>query len=157
MKKRDQLKGNRQFYDYKKQRNYVLTQVEKARRKYFSQPVNDKINVSSIWKAIHISTHKNRSYDPSAINIPPDSFNDRFFSLPSRLLQSIMGNSDPDRHVCTSSLLDFCRERRGPSSAFHTPLPNAYEVGRLITGLKSKKSIASMIYLHTYLNLLFLI
>ena len=39
----------------------------------------------------------------------------------------------------TSSLLDFCTERRGPSRAFHVPLLNVYEVGRLITGLKSKK------------------
>ena len=52
-----------------------------------------------------------------------------------------MGNSDPDGYVCTSSLLDFCRERHGPSHAFHIPLLNVYEKGRLITDLKSKKSM----------------
>ena len=119
MKKKDQLKRNRQFDEYKKQRNHVSTQVEKAKRKYFSQLVNDKTKVSSIWKAINICTHKNRSYNTSAVNIPPDSLNDHFLSLPSRLLQSVMGNSDPDGYVSTSSLLDFCRERHGPTYAFH--------------------------------------
>ena len=138
MKKRHQLKRNRQFNEYKKQRNYVSTQVEKAKRKYFSQLKNDKTNVSSIWKAINTLTHKNWS---NAGNIPPDSHNDHFLTLPCRLLQSLMGGSDPDGYVCNSSLLDFCRERRGPSRAFHIPLLNVYEVGRLITDLESKKSM----------------
>ena len=58
IEKKRQLKRNRQFDEYKKQRSYVLTQVEKAKRKYFSQLVNDKTNVSSIWKAINTLTHK---------------------------------------------------------------------------------------------------
>ena len=114
---------------------------KKAKRDYFSRLVNDKTKVSSIWKAINICTQKNRSYNTSAINIPPDSFNDHFLSLPSRLLQSLMENSDHGGYVCTSSLLDFCRERRGPSHAFHIPLLSVYEVGKLITGLKSKTSM----------------
>ena len=52
-----------------------------------------------------------------------------------------MGNSDHNGYVDTSSLLDFCRERRGPSRAFHICLLNVYEVGRLRTDLKSKKSM----------------
>ena len=61
-----------------KQRNYVMTQVEKAKIKYFSKLVNDKTNMSSIQKVINILTHKNRSYDATAVNIPPDSLNDHF-------------------------------------------------------------------------------
>ena len=140
-KKRDQLKGNRQFDEHKKRRNCVSTQVGKAKRKYFSQRLNDKTNVSSIWKAINIFPHKNRSYNTSAVNIPPDSLNDHFLSLFSRLLQSLMGSSDPDGYVCTSSLLDFCRERRSSSHTFHIPLLSVYEVGKLITGLNSKRSM----------------
>ena len=74
---------------------------------------------------------------------PPDSLNDHFLSLLSRLLQSLMGNSAPDGYVCTSSLPDFCKERRGPSYAFHIPLLSVCEVGKLITGLKSKKSMGT--------------
>ena len=88
---------------------------------------------------MNICTHKNRSYNTSAVNIPPDSLNDHFLLLPSRLLQSLMENSDPDGYVCTSSLLDFCKERRAPSHAFHIPLLSVYEVGKLITGLKREK------------------
>ena len=120
MKKTDQLKRDRQFDDYEKQRNYVSTLVEKApppppppppkKKKYFSQLVNDKTKVSSIWNAIQICTHKNRSYNASAVNIPPGSLNDHFLSLPSRL-----------------------------SHAFHMPLLSVYEVSELITGIKSKK------------------
>ena len=115
--------------------------TKKAKRKYFSQLVNDKTKVSSIWKAINMLKHKNRSYNTSAINTPPDSLKDRFLSLPSRLLQSLIGNSDHDGYVCTSSLLDFCRERRGPSHAFHIPLLSVYQVRKLITGLQSKESM----------------
>ena len=35
-------------------------------------------NVSSIWQAINVFKHKNRSYDTSAVNVPPDSLNDNF-------------------------------------------------------------------------------
>ena len=36
-------------------------------------------NVSAIWQSINIFTHKNRSYDTSAVNVPTDSLNDHFF------------------------------------------------------------------------------
>ena len=100
-----------------------------------------KASVLPIWKAINIITHENQRCDTSAVNIPPDSLNDHVLSLPSRLLQSLMGNSDPDRYVCTFSLLDFCRERRGLSRTFHISLLNVYEVGRLITDSNSKVSM----------------
>ena len=86
-------------------------------------------------------THKKRSYDISAVNVPPASLNDHFLLLPSRLLQSLMGNTDHNGYVWTVSMLDFCRERRGLSRAFHIPLRNVYGVGRLITGLKNTKSM----------------
>ena len=92
-------------------------------------------------KQANVLTHRNRSYDTSAVTIPPDSFNEHFVSLPSRLLQSLMGNSDPNGYVCTSSSLDFCSERRGPFHAFHIPLLCVYEVGKLITGMDSRKSM----------------
>ena len=38
-------------------------------------------------------------------------------------------------------MLDFCRERRGPSHAFHIPQLSVYEEGKLLTGLKSKKIV----------------
>ena len=41
--KRDQLKRNKRFDEYKKQRNYVLNLAEKAKNNYFSQLVKDKI------------------------------------------------------------------------------------------------------------------
>ena len=41
--KRDQLKRNKRFDEYKKQRNYELNLVEKAKNNYFSQLVKDKI------------------------------------------------------------------------------------------------------------------
>ena len=49
-----------------------------------------------------------------------------------------------------SSLLDFCREKRGPSHVFHIPLLTVYEVGKLITGLTSKRSMGPDI-IPTYL------
>ena len=138
--KRDQLKRNKRFDEYKKQRNYVLNLVEKAENNYFSQLVKDNCETSSVWKAINSITRKNsKTCDISASNIPPDNFNDHFLSVSTNPLQSLKENSGHDSHVCSSSLLDFCREKRGPSHAFHIPLLTVYEVGKLITGLTSKR------------------
>ena len=51
--KKDQLKRNRQFEEYKKQRNYEFNLVEKALNNYFSQLVENNSDMSSIWKAIN--------------------------------------------------------------------------------------------------------
>ena len=48
MRKRDQLKHNRRFNEYKKQRNYVLHLVEKTKHTCFSQLVKDNCNTSSL-------------------------------------------------------------------------------------------------------------
>ena len=70
--KRDQLKRNKRFDEYKKQRNYVLNLVEKAKNNYFSQLVKDNCDTSSIWKAINSITRKNsKTCNISASNIPP--------------------------------------------------------------------------------------
>ena len=58
MRKRDQLKHNRRFDDYKKQRNYVLNLVQKAKNTYISKLVKDNRDTSSIWKAINSITWK---------------------------------------------------------------------------------------------------
>ena len=59
MRKRDQLKLNRRFDEYKKQRNYVVNLVQKAKITCFSQLVKDNRDTSSIWKAINSITRKN--------------------------------------------------------------------------------------------------
>ena len=144
MRKRDQLKHNRRFDEYKKQRNYVLNLVQKAKNTYFSQLVKDNRDTSSMWKAINSITQKNKknskTCDISASNIPPDSFNDHFLSVSTKL-HSLKESSGHDSYICSSSLIDFCREKRGPSRAFRIPLLTVYEVGKLITGLTSKKSM----------------
>ena len=56
MRKRDQLKHNRRFDEYQKQRNYVVNLVQKAKNTYFSQLVKDNRDTSSIWKAINSIT-----------------------------------------------------------------------------------------------------
>ena len=142
MRKRDQLKHNRRFDEYKKQRNYVFNLVQKAKNTYFSQLVKDNRDTSSIWKAINSITRKNsKTCDISASNIPPDSFNDHFLSVSTKLLHSLKESPGHDSYICSPSLIDFCREKRGPLSAFHIPLLTVYEVGKLITGLTSKKSM----------------
>ena len=116
--------------------------VGKAKNNYFSQLVTDNCDTSSIWKTTHSTTRKNsKTCDISASNIPPDSFNDHFLSVSTNLLQSLKENSGHDSYICSSSLLDFCMGKRGPSHAFHIPLLTVYEVGKLITGLTSKRSM----------------
>ena len=97
MRKRDQLKHNRRFDEYKKQRNYVVNLVQKAKNTYFSQLVKDNRDASSIWKAINSITRNNsKTYDISASNLPPDSFNDHFLSVSTKLLHSLKESSGHD-------------------------------------------------------------
>ena len=58
--------------------------------------------------------------------------------MSTKLLHSLKESSGHDSYICSSSLIDFCREKRGSSRAFHIPLLTAYEVGKLIAGLTSK-------------------
>ena len=112
MRKRDQLKHNRWFREYKKQRNYVVNLVQKAKNIYFSQLVKDNFDTSSIWKAINSITRKNsKTCDISASNIPPDSFNDHFLSVSTKLLHSLKESSGHDSYICSSSLIDFWKAR----------------------------------------------
>ena len=114
--------------------------VQKAKNTCFSQLVKDNRDTSSISKAITSITRKNSmTCDISASNIPPDSFNDHFLSVSTKLLHSLKESSGYDSYICSSSLIDFCREKRGPSRAFHIPLLTVYEVGKLITGLTCKQ------------------
>ena len=132
-----ELKHNRRFDEYKKQRNYVLNLVQKAKNTYFSQLVKDKRETSSIWKAINSITRKNsKTCDISASNIPPDSFNDHFLCV--HQTTSFLERKPRLWQLCSPSLIDFCREKRGPLSAFHIPLLTVYEVGKLITDLNKK-------------------
>ena len=100
MRKRDQLKHNRRFDEYKEQRNFVLNLVEKAKNTYFRQLVTDNCDTSSIWKAINSITRKNsKTCDISASNIPPDSFNDHFLSVSTKLLHSLKESSGHDSYI----------------------------------------------------------
>ena len=59
MRRRDQLKHNRRFDEYKKQRNDAVKLVQKAKNTYFSKLVKDDRDTSSIWEAINSTTRKN--------------------------------------------------------------------------------------------------
>ena len=139
MRKRDQLKHNRLFDEYKKQGKYVLNLVQKAKNTYFSQLVKDNRDTSSIWKAIKSITRKtSKTCDISASNIPPDSFNDHFLSVSTKLLHSLKESPGHDSYMCSSSLIDFCREKRGPLSALHIPLLTVYEEESLLQAKQAK-------------------
>ena len=60
---------------------------------------------------------------------------------PPIYFHSLKESPGHDSYICSPSLIDFCRENRGPLSAFHIPLLTVHEVGKLITGLTSKKSM----------------
>ena len=82
-------------------RNYVLNLGEQISN-HFSQFVKDSSDTFSTWKAINSITRKNSKKCGIASNIPPDSFNDHFLSLSTRLFQSLKESSS---HGITNVLL----------------------------------------------------
>jgi hypothetical protein len=139
---RDQLKESNLLDEYKAQRNFVSSQVEKTKKDYFNKLVTDKKDTAAIWRAINTITRKNDTKSPnSAADITPDSFNTHFLSLAQNIIQSAHSPQTPTDYVCPPALTSFCQERLGNNTTFNIPLIAEHEVGKYITNLKNKKTM----------------
>ena len=75
MNKRDTLKAERKFEEYKKQRNLVTYLIRAAKKKYFERLAGTKGNTRQLWQAVntltkgHSSTKKSLPSNLSLIHI----------------------------------------------------------------------------------------
>ena len=139
MKIRDKLKKDKQFLNYKKQRNKVTTLIRDAKRAYFSKLINQNSDTATIWKAMNNITNKSTgNIKPPKINTSVDAFNDRFLSVASFLKNPNVTPARPFKN--SQTLTTFCRNKLRSHDSCIIPEMTVYEVGKYISNLKNKKS-----------------
>ena len=125
--------------EYKSQRNRVTQQVRDAKKEYFNSLLQHEKDTKHIWRAINIITNK-KSNRQNIIPLAPDTLNSYFLSNPSNLANSKYGEYNDDFCIPTF-LKEFCVSKLGKSTSFKIPLLAVYEVGKLVSDLKNKKTM----------------
>jgi succinate dehydrogenase flavin-adding protein (antitoxin of CptAB toxin-antitoxin module) len=143
MKKRDQLKKNKKFEEYKKQRNKVSTLVKIAKRNYFEQLLNQPQtnNTAQTWKAMNEFTNKSRKKQNSnAQSFSADEFNDYFLSVTDSIIKS---ENYPLHYEYEPSeqLKDLCMHKLDATKSFAIPLMSKDNVIMFISKLNNKKTM----------------
>jgi hypothetical protein len=140
MKVRDTLKKNKQFDEYKKQRNCVKGMVREAKKNYFNTLVSNNSNITSIWQAVNELTHKSRCTSlHSNIQASADELNNHFTSLAPKLLEDVHKAQDSD-FTNLSKLEQFSKSKLSPESSATIPKISVHEVGAMISKLREKKN-----------------
>ena len=141
MRVRDRLKKNKQFDEYKRERNKVTKLVIKAKKAYFEKLVSNENNISQVWKALNVLSNKSQRNKSHSHNFSSENLNTHFISAIQELknsshFPSTLGNTQPQ-----GKLTEFCRTRLRASDSFSIPLLSTHEVGRLMMDLSNKKTL----------------
>jgi hypothetical protein len=140
MKLRDKLKKEKNFVEYKKQRNRVSQMVKDAKQVHLEKLIGDNCDTVHIWRAINEITQKSKRSSPSEnITISPDEFNKHFLSVINFVNPPTASEKGDDQP--SPLLQQFCDQRVKPGDSFQLPQIAVHEVGKYIEGLKNKKSM----------------
>jgi hypothetical protein len=143
MKLRDRLKKDKQFNEYKKQRNVVSELVKKAKKAHFENMIHEQSDTAHLWRAMNNITGKGSTNKGSnKCNFSPDEFNNYFLSL-SDVLDPTQSHPTTASQPASARLEQFCNERIPSSDSFTIPEIAVHEVGILISKLSNKKSMGT--------------
>ena len=138
MKLRNELRRERLFDEFKKQRNLVRYMVRAAQKNYIRSIIKDNKDVSVLWKAINTITRgSNNTCTTIPSHLSADKFNDHFVSIATTLASKNHTSTD---YTCPKVLTDFCMKKTAGMPSFTIPFVAVHEVGKLIGSLKNKKS-----------------
>ena len=143
MKIRDQLKKNKQFDQYKKQRNKVTNLVRIAKKTYFENLLKEPHSnqITQTWKAINEFTKKSRKITNSQFQpFSADEYNDYFLSVVDNILES--NNYQPQNaYSPKDNLIEFCKSKLDETKSFTIPCLTIENVRTIIKKLNNKKSM----------------
>ena len=131
---RDELKRNKDFDGYRRQRNRVRYLVREAKKVSFKKMVENKSDTISIWRALNAFTRPKQT--TRCIPISADTFNEHFLSASAKLLAS-QSNYRP---CISDKLKDFCDEKLPVHCSFNIPDITVFDVGKSISQMKNKCS-----------------
>ena len=138
MKLRNELRRERRFDEFKKQRNVVRYMVRAAQKKYVRSLIKDSKDISALWKALNSLTRGPSSRCTTVpSHLSADSFNDYFVSVAQMLTSK---HQSPAHFHSSDVLTDFCKQKTSDTNPFSIPILAVHEVGELISNLKNKKS-----------------
>ena len=141
MKVRDKFKKNKQFEEYKKQRNAISEMVKLAKKEYFDKMIGENRDTAHLWRAVNEIANKSKRYQHSQINASPDELNQHFCSV-SSLTSSLSSVPLSESESSHSLLTHFCEERLKSSESCKIPNIGVHEVGEFISSLENKKSMS---------------
>ena len=142
MSLRDKYKSNKDFENYKKQRNKVTMLVRKAKQMYIKKIVGNSKDTRQIWNGMNEITNKKKTQNNQPqILLTPNELNDYFLTCPRKLVSSSYGTVNNTEHNIDERLQKYCEEKLTNKDNFTIPLLGCHEVGKLIYKLKNKRSV----------------
>ena len=131
-----QLKKDKKKEEFKVQRNFVKKLVRTAKKSYCKSIITNKNDTRAIWKALSVITSNGGKANTLNSNIDAESLNNYFISVADSLIKT----PNSDMYECPKLLRDFCNSRTSDQEPMSIPLITVYEVGKLISSMKNKKS-----------------
>ena len=141
MKLRDQLKKDKQFNEYKKQRNVVSQLVKNAKKEHFENMIREQNDTAHLWRAMNSITGKSKTNKGSnKSNFTSEELNKYFLSL-SDVICPVLSHPSVIKQPISPRLEQFCDERLKSSESCVIPEIAVHEVGKYISNLANKKSM----------------
>lgn len=134
MSLRNELRRNKDFEAYRKQRNRVKYLVREAQKLHFQRLMDGKKDIASVWRAMNAFTRSKQT--SQCIPLSANTLNEHFLSAANNLLQStVSGNPS-----VSDTLVQFCNKNLNPHDSFSIPYLTVFDVGKSISSLKNKRT-----------------
>ena len=98
MRNRDQLKKDKKFGEYKKQRNKVKYLVRSAKKAYFNKLIENNRDTATLWRAIN-TIIKGKMAPQIPDHLTADEFNEHFMTSAETLAQSAMNEVSSEYQI----------------------------------------------------------
>ena len=142
MKIRDQLKKDKQFDAYKKQRNRVTMMIRFAKKDYFSKLIAQDKSTSQLWRAMNALTNATKQkHSPTTNSFSADEYNNFFLSQVHTIIPPDSPTSSFTSTSFATKLSDFCDSKLDDNDEFCIPPMTVSEVTRYVLHLKNKRSL----------------
>lgn len=140
MELRDQLKRDKEWAAFRKQRNHVRFLTREAQKSHFQRLIDDKKSITSLWRALNAFTKPQQK--PKSTSITAEEFNQHFLSAADQTLRGTAptASSASATPVISEKLADFCNKKLDPETWFAIPFLTVDGVGKTILQLKNKRS-----------------
>jgi hypothetical protein len=131
---RDNYKRNKQFDEYKSQRNKVTKLLRSSKKEYFRNLTKNSSDSKSVWKAINTLTKKNIHNNDISTKLSPNAFNEHFVNT---TLSTVKVDKSSDNKLL--QLEEYCNHKN-IRNAFNIPFITTHDVYFYLTHLKQTNS-----------------